>query len=141
MNPKLQTVALTIWWCEGTKARKDKRWKNSYSRAIEVTNTNPMIIAIFLDYLRNNLNIPNEKIHGQVQIHEGDNRKEIELFWSQISNIPILQFNKTIIRKKGNKSGKTKGTFKIRVYDKKAFEQLEKLLELELEGISSRGVA
>ena len=137
METKLQTIALTIWMCEGTKQRKDKRWKNAYLHAIEVTNTDPVIIKIFINYLRRNLRVPNGKLHGQVQIHEGDNKRELESFWSKVTNIPIAQFNKTIIRKRGNKQGKTKGTFKIRMYDKAIFEQLQKLLKVELDGLIS----
>ena len=135
MNKKLQTVAVIIWLCEGTKVRKDKRWKNAYSYAIEVTNTNPIIIRIFIDFLRKNLQAPDDKLRGQVQIHKGDNQKEIEAFWSKITNIPMAQFNKTIIREKGNKPGKTRGTFKVRVYDKAIFEKLQNLLTLELNDI------
>lgn len=134
---KLQTIALIIWLCEGTKARRDKRWKNAYSHAIEVTNTNPIVIKIFLDFLRNNLQVPNVKIHGQVQIHEGDSQEEIELFWSRVTKIPLTQFNKTIIRKQGKKVGKTKGTFKIRVYDKLTYQKLHDLLTFELKGFSN----
>jgi hypothetical protein len=137
MKNKLRTIALIIWWCEGTKARKDKRWKNAYSKAIEVTNTNPQIISIFLDYLRNDLKLSNKKIHGQIQMHEDDNQKEIESFWSEKLNIPLIQFNKTIVRKKGNKPGKSKGTFKLRVYDKIIFEKLEVQLLSELRSVIS----
>ena len=96
-----------------------------------------IIIKIFINYLRRNLRVPNGKLHGQVQIHEGDNKRELESFWSKVTNIPIAQFNKTIIRKRGNKQGKTKGTFKIRMYDKAIFEQLQKLLKVELDGLIS----
>jgi hypothetical protein len=137
VEAKLQTIALIIWMCEGTKQRKDKRWKNAYSHAIEVSNTDPIVIKIFIDYLRSNLKVPNEKLHGQIQIHEGDNSKKLESFWSKATDIPVGQFNKTIIRKKGNKPGKTKGTFKVRVYNKATFEQLQNLLKIELEGITS----
>ncbi len=131
---KLDTIALTIWMCEGTKIRKDKRWKNSYLHAIEVTNTDPKVIKIFIDFLKR-LKVPNEKFHGQVQIHKGDDQSKIESFWSSITGIPLSQFNKTIIRETGNKPGKTKGTFKVRVYDKVIFEELRTLLEKELREI------
>ncbi len=124
--------ALIIWWCEGTKARRDYRWKNAYLYPIEVINTNPKIIKIFLDFLREDMNVPHEKIKGQLQIHEGDNKKSFEKFWSNYLDLPVEQFNKTIIRKKGNKIGKTRGTFKLRVYNKKLFERLYGMLEKEI---------
>ena len=55
-----------------------------------------------------------------------------EKFWAIKTGIPISQFNKTIIRPKGNKPNKNKGTFKLRLYDKKLYEKLEDMLRLEL---------
>ena len=45
-------VCLTIWWTEGTKARIDKRWRNTFNYSVEVTNTDHGIIKMFLRYLR-----------------------------------------------------------------------------------------
>lgn len=123
--------------CEGTKIRRDKRWKNSFLSPIEVTNTDPKIIKIFVDFLIKDLKISQEKLRGQIQIHEGDNKQEIEKFWSRNTNISISQFNKTIIRKVGNKPGKSKGTFKVRVYDKALFKKMKIMLDNELKEISS----
>ena len=132
MNVNRRLASLMIWWCEGTKTRKDKRWKNSYNSPIEVTNTNPKIIKIFIDFLRKDLLIPEKSLRGQIQIHDGDDKTKIEEFWSKVSGIPLVQFNKTIIRKRGNKIGKNYGTFKVRMYDKIVFKKIEELLQKEL---------
>lgn len=124
--------ALIIWWCEGTKARRDYRWKNAYLYPIEVINTNPKIIKIFLDFLVEDINVPIQKIKGQLQIHEGDHKSSLEKYWSDFLALPLNQFNKTIIRKKGNKPGKNRGTFKLRVYNKKLFDKLQKMLDKEI---------
>ena len=105
---KRRIIALIIWWCEGTKLRKDKRWKNTYHGVIEVTNTDARIIKLFIDFLLEDLNIPLLKLKAQLQIHDGDNQIEIEEFWRKVSGIPVSQFNKTIIRSIGNKVGKEK---------------------------------
>lgn len=125
-------MALVIWWCEGTKVRRDKRWKNAYSYAVEVINSNAEIVKIFADFLREDLNADVSKFRGQIQIHEGDNQDEIEDYWSREIKIPKTQFDKTIIRKRGNKPGKNKGTFKLRVYNKPLYLQLQKMLDQEL---------
>jgi hypothetical protein len=52
---KRELIAITLWWAEGTKSRRDTRWKNAVSYPIEVTNTNPAIIKIFIDFLREDL--------------------------------------------------------------------------------------
>lgn len=130
-------VCLTIWWTEGTKIRIDKRWKNTFNYSVEITNTDSEIISLFLKYLRDNLSVQNEKIRLQLQIHQGDDQEEFESFWEEKTNIPRNQFNKTIVRPVGNKVGKSKGTCKIRVYDKKLYLRLSNLLE-ELRGLVHR---
>lgn len=134
-----QIVALVIWWCEGTKPRKDKRWKNSYSYSVEVINSNPRIIRIFLDFLRQDLKVQNSRIKGQIQIHEGDNQAEIERYWARITGLSTNQFDKTIIRKRGNKPGKNKGTFKVRLYNKEVYKKLSFLLEDALQKLTESG--
>ncbi|HSX48938.1 MAG TPA: hypothetical protein VLE44_01635 [Candidatus Saccharimonadales bacterium] len=125
-------VALTIWWCEGAKLRKDKRWKNSFLYQIEVTNTDSRIIKIFLKYLREKHLVPLSRIKGQLQIHKGDNKDDLENYWSKELGLPLDQFNKTIVRLKGKKPDKTKGTFKLRFYNKNIFLLLQKDLDLLL---------
>jgi len=137
MDRKRKLISLIIWWCEGTKVRKDKRWKNAINCPIEVTNTDQKIIKIFIDFLRKDLGIANKKLKGRVQIHEGDNQAKIESFWSTVSGIPLSQFNKTIVRPKGYKVGKNLGTFTIRTYDKILYMKLCELLETELKELAS----
>jgi len=45
----LEITGLTIWWAEGSKSRRDVRWKNAVSYPIEVTNTDGRIILVFLN--------------------------------------------------------------------------------------------
>jgi hypothetical protein len=124
-----ETIALTIWWCEGTKSRRDYRWKNSFIKPIEVINTDYRIIKIFLDYLINDRKIPRERMKGQIQIHEGDDKNLIEDYWEEKLSLPKSQFNKTIIRPRGKKVGKNYGTFKLRLYDTLLYTKLEQLLK------------
>lgn len=135
MRFKIKSIALIIWWCEGTKKRQSKIWKNTFYYPVEVTNTNPKPIKIFKDFLVKDLKVPNSKFKGQIQIHYGDNKQEIERFWIREIGISEKQLDKTIIRPKGNKPNKTKGTFKLRLYNKQVYNKLEKLLEKELKSI------
>jgi hypothetical protein len=124
----LAIVGAVLWWAEGTKSRLDKRWQNTRSFPVELTNTNPMVIKLFAEFLKTELNIANERLRVQVQIHDGDDQDELEQFWSDITGIPLTQFQKTIVRPKGNKVGKSKGTCKIRFADKNVYKKLETLL-------------
>ena len=132
-----EIVGLTLWWAEGTKVRPDKRWKGKFNYSVEITNTDPEIIVTFLNYLREKLGVQNYRIKIQLQIHEGDNQVELEDYWGSVTSVPKLQFNKTIIRPVGNKVGKSKGTCKIRVHDKKLFLTLTERLEI-LRGVVHR---
>lgn len=132
MDKKHQTIALIIWWCEGTKPRRSKIWKNSIIKSIEVINCDSKIIKIFADFLRKQMKVSNDRLRGQIQIHQGDNKEKIENYWEEKIGIPKNQFDKTIIRPRGNKPNKNKGTFKLRLYDKKLYEKLEDMLKLEL---------
>lgn len=132
MKLKRKVVALIIWWCEGTKKRRSKIWRNTFYCPVEVTNTNPVPIRIFKDFLINDLKVSNSKFKGQIQIHAGDDQKEIEKYWIKTIGISKKQLDKTIIRPKGNKPNKTKGTFKLRLYNKLIYIRLEQLLSKEL---------
>lgn len=135
----LKTVGVVLWWGEGSKSRPDKRWKNSVSYPIEMTNNEPLVIQIFLRYIREIIDIPEDRIKLQLQIHENDNKVELENFWSNITGIPLSRFNKTIVRPVGNKPGKTKGTCKIRCYDKVFYGKIESDLQEVKDRLSGCG--
>ena len=136
VNNLRQILGTILWWAEGTKSRKDKRWKNCWTYNVEITNTNPEMIKIFLNFLRNDFEIDENKLKLQLQIHEGDNREQLEKFWQEISDIPRSRFNKTIVRSAGNKPGKTMGTCKIRYCDKKIYQQINDNLNRLLRKLS-----
>jgi len=121
-------VGVILWWAEGTKSRRDKRWKSARSYPVELTNTNPAVIKVFVDFLREDLRISPERIHVQLQIHEGDDKTELEKYWSEITGVSTQRFNKTIVRPIGRKVGKSKGTCKVRFADKATYMKLEQLL-------------
>lgn len=129
-----EIVGLTLWWTEGTKKRRDLRWENLWIYPVEITNTDPRMIEIFLDFLRNDIKIDEKRLKLQLQIHEGDDQKELEKFWLSVTKIPFDRFNKTIVRPKGNKVGKTKGTCKIRYNSKETYLRLEKMLNRSILG-------
>lgn len=135
-----EIIGLILWWCEGTKIRRDKRWKNSYIYAIEVTNTNSEIIKLFVNLLEKEYNIDKSKLKVQLQIHEGDDKSFLEEYWSKEIGVPLKNFQKTIIRKQGIKVGKSVGTCKVRFSNKQLFLELEQRLE-KLRGVAQMASA
>ena len=128
-----EIVGLILWWAEGTKKRRDRRWDDLWIYTVEVTNTDPRVLRIFLDFLRKDIHINEDKLKAQIQIHAGDDQEALEQYWATNLSIPIENFNKTIIRPKGNKPGKSNGTCKVRYNSKELYEKLEKKLEEVLE--------
>jgi hypothetical protein len=124
-----KVVGPIIWWTEGTKAYRKKRGNNTWVKNVDVTNTNPKIIAAFLDFLRNDIGIDEKRLRVQLQIHEGDQLNDLESYWSVITKIPREQFTKTIIRPPGNKIGKSRGTCKVRYSDQLIYDKIEAALK------------
>lgn len=135
----LEIAGLVIWWAEGSKSRRDTRWKNAVSYPIEVTNTDPRIIVLFLEYMTLERKVDIQRFRLQLQIHEGDNKAELETYWSNLTGIPLDNFQKTIIRPLGKKPGKSKGTCKVRFSDKIVYNSLEERFKLLLETIPGCG--
>lgn len=134
MNNLRTIVGAILWWAEGTKSRRDKRWKNAVSYPLEMTSTDPLAIKLFLEFIRKDLEIDESRLKLQIQVHENDNVEFLEDYWSKITNIPKTRFHKTIIRPKGNKEGKSKGTCKIRYHDKKTYLRAKAILDQVLTG-------
>jgi hypothetical protein len=125
----LRVVGAVLWWAEGSKSIRDRRWKNAVSYPIEITNTNTDVIKIFLRYIVEVVGIPKDRLKVQLQIHENDDEIELEQYWSEVTGIGKDMFNKTIIRPIGKKPGKSKGTCKIRCYDKEFYGKIHQDLQ------------
>jgi hypothetical protein len=135
----LEVVGLILWWAEGSKSRKDKRWKNAWTYPIEITNTDPKVISIFLDFLTTNLVVDITRLKLQLQIHAGDDQENLEEYWSSVTGIPRERFHLTIVRPVGNKQGKTRGTCKVRCSDKEIYGKLQGRLQEILGGLPGCG--
>ena len=122
-----QVVGAIIWWTEGTKSYKDKRWSNVWISNVDVTNTNPQIIKAFLEFIRKDIKIDESRLKLQLQIHEGDDKSKLEKYWSKETGIPLERFTKTIIRPVGKKIGKSNGTCKVRYSDKATYGKIDKI--------------
>ncbi len=126
----LKLIGLSIYLCEGTKLRKDKRYKNTYHHVIEFTNSDPVLIKLFAEFLRKIIKIDESKLKCQICIYNDLKKENLENFWSEITGIRIDNFNKTMIFNPKNIKNKLnlKGTCKLRYHDKSAFLKLNELI-------------
>jgi hypothetical protein len=128
---ELKLAGVCLYLCEGTKLRRDPRYKNTFIYAIEFTNTNPAVISIFSRFLRDILQVPPLKLRGQVFSYPDLIAENLVNFWSGISGIPVEQFQKVIILKAKVSKFKPSqyGTFKIRCSSKEKFLELQSYID------------
>lgn len=129
-SKELRLAGALLYLCEGTKLRRDPRYKNTYIYAIEFTNSDPQIIALFLRFMRDELKVDIQKIKGQLFIYPDLNEREVKNVWSQKTKIPIEQFQKVIMLKAKISKFKPNplGTFKIRYTNKAKFLLLQSII-------------
>lgn len=97
-------VGLALYWSEGSK--KDRR--------VLLTNSDPYMISIYMRWLKECFNVKPNQITCRVTINEqhSDRIKEIEQYWSNVTNTPLSQFTKTTkIKSKWIKQYENRNTY------------------------------
>lgn len=105
---KLWLMGVMLYWAEGDK---DKEY--APGKGIGFSNSDPFMVKIFLKWLRECLNIPDERLTIRIYIHENSwNRiQEVANFWSSHTGIAKENFAKVCYKRhKINSSRKNKGT-------------------------------
>ncbi|MEK7541047.1 MAG: hypothetical protein AAB529_02315 [Patescibacteria group bacterium] len=85
----LLLVGTALYWGEGSKKT---RWVLAFS------NSDPLMIKVIMRFFKEVCNIPEEKMRAIVQIHPNVTSEEAVNYWSEVSGIPKLQFQKTYTR-------------------------------------------
>jgi len=121
---KLETVGLVLYWAEGTKSKPDKK---ESQRHIEFISSDPVMVKIFMDFLRDTLKVPEHKFRCRVQSIRANVEERARRFWSEITKVPISQFTKSRI-KGGFAKDNYVGCCTIKVHSKKLKAQLDEML-------------
>lgn len=127
----LKNAGIFIYACEGTKLRRDHRGKNTFVYALDVTNSDPYIISIYVRFLKEILKLDHKRIKCQLFTYDKHLESKLKKFWSAASSVPIEQFQKTILlRTKGSKyKPNPLGTLKVRYSSKEDWKKLDKMLK------------
>ncbi len=118
----LKLAGLMIYWAEGAKL--DLKGRNC---TVDLANSNPIMIKVFLKFLREICRIDESKLRVFLYCYANQNIEEIKNFWHNITKVPLDQFSKPYIRNDFilEKSGKMKyGLAHIRYNDKKLLLQI-----------------
>jgi len=112
-----------IWWCEGNKSIKD---------SVVFTNSDPELVKSFLYLFRNSFDIDESKIRILMHLHDYHNEKILKNFWSEATNVPISQFNRTHWKKSDHRLKKEGylGCIKIQYNDVRIARKLHAVAKL-----------
>ncbi|MBI4992460.1 MAG: hypothetical protein HZB99_04565 [Candidatus Harrisonbacteria bacterium] len=109
---ELLLIGSALYWAEGSKRSKG---------TVILSNGDPLMIKLMMRFFRENCGVPESKFRGYIHIHPHLDFKKAEIYWADISGIPLNQFYKTY--RKPNISSKNKkdtlpfGTFDITICD------------------------
>ena len=112
-----------LYWAEG--------WKNK-TGSIAFSNSDPKMIKLFLKFLRKICGVYENRLHILLHLYEDQNERDLKRYWSEITEIPLDQFNASYIHqgKPGTYNKKSKyGTVSLRYCDKKLLDQILERIE------------
>ena len=90
-------IGIALYWAEGYKRPILKNGRESTAHPIALTNSDANLIKIFIKFLREICNVPQEKIKANLRIFKHINVKNALSYWSKETGIPKENFSKTYI--------------------------------------------
>lgn len=107
-----------LYWGEGTKYVGNK--------SVSFINADPEMIQYFLRVFRDSFPLDEKRFRALIHLHEYHDADKQLTFWSNITKIPIDQFNKSYLKKNTGKSRKEDypGCISIRYSDSKIYKEL-----------------
>lgn len=116
-NP-LFLMGLMLYWAEGAKRGEQ----------INFSNSDPRMIKFMMLWFRKICKVPEDKFRIKLYIHTLHCRKDIENYWSKLTNISRNQFHKTQIKPTSlghRKNRLYNGTCAIRISNKDLFRKIK----------------
>jgi len=116
-DEKLKIAGVMLYWAEGNKTND----------VVDFANSDPVMIQIFLEFLRRICGISDERLRVFLYAYSSQNIEILKEYWSKLLAIPEKQFTKPYIRK-DNKNFRNRkmlyGLIHLRYNDKRLFETI-----------------
>lgn len=106
-----------LYWAEGAKS----------TETVKFSNSDPLMIKFMMRWFREICKVPNEKFRIAIHSHSLLVNGDIEKYWSEITAIPLAQFQKTYIKQTSlgqRKNVLYNGTCTICVFNKDLFRRI-----------------
>ncbi len=129
-NRELLLLGSALYWAEGYKRPIIKNGKPRSYHQVSLTNTDPKLVLLFIEFLRVTCNVPNEKIIASVRIYQHHNEAKLLNFWATVTKIPVINFRQFYYGISKSSQGKRPynilpyGTIQIAVYDTKIYHKI-----------------
>jgi transcriptional regulator with XRE-family HTH domain len=81
---QLDAFALGLYAGEGAKT----------PGAVSMANTNPLLLRLFVDWLRRNFDIEEDRLRARLYLHQGLDIDEATAYWSAVTSISERQFQR-----------------------------------------------
>jgi len=127
---ELLLLGAALYWAEGYKKAIVKNGQERSYHGISFSNSDPIMIKVFLMFLREILQITDSKIYVSIRIFEHINAKEALKYWQKVTNLPKENFRKPYYGISKSSLGKRPynrlpyGTIQVNVGDTKNFHRI-----------------
>jgi len=111
-------LGAALYWAEGSK-----------TKSFTIANSDPVLIVFMIHWFRKMFGVPSSVLKAHLNIYSQQNEREVKLFWSEVTGIPIENFGKSFI-KPVNKGFKKNNLYygTIKVYVPKGTDMRHKTL-------------
>ena len=82
---ELLLIGAVLYWGEGTKSEKG-------SVSLVLSNSDPLMISIYMKFVREILKVPEERIRAGIHIYPSTPVDEAKKFWSETTKLPENRF-------------------------------------------------
>ena len=113
---ELWVAGLMLYWAEGCK-----------SHAVGVSNSDAALVKFMVWWLKTFCGFPERRFRLQLHLHSGQNEQEMKAFWSDVTGIPLSQFQKSFVKREGSGHRKKRlyyGTIAVRVSDSNCLHRI-----------------
>lgn len=88
---ELWLIGSALYWAEGSKQKE-----HNVSQVVKFSNSDPLMIKIFLKWLQDICNISKLEISFRIALHENtkDKLNKVQRYWADVTKFPINNFQK-----------------------------------------------
>ena len=131
----LLILGSALYWAEGYKRPIIRNNREVTHHVVSMTNSDPFLIKVFLKFLRDYCQVPEEKIKASIRIYEHQNESLLLNYWQKETQIPMQNFKKTYYGVSKSSLGRRPfnrllyGTIQVVVADTRLFHRIMGYIE------------